>query len=425
MSEDVTVRLQDIIASLPTPQPYSETIRNALLEAIARWQQQPEQNNALVVLCSPIEPLGQYIEQTLSSWHLLDERSLRILRWKAIPANPDAFVTKLRTEIGTQLKVSPQVSQSDAINEPFQIESYSLLTDSQGSEKNDEELQQLGIVLPELDQYFVRCIEGMEGVLYLRKEVQKDPHRFWVIGCNYWAWEYLSIVSKMDAYFDRTVSLPSLSGQELRDWLTPARQYLRSSLPDVESPQPSADATYFDTLVRVAGGLSSVAAQLWVSSLRLVKPSEAATNSTRLIGAGLAGASLAGAPLSGATLTGTTSVPSKASQPTINDPTLSESGNNAALLQLELLHPTSPKPINLSAGDRYLLYSLLLHNGLQFWHLALSLGETESLVQARVKGLQRQGIIEQRGRNWYVRPEYYPSLRSTLAGNNFLVAKDG
>ena len=127
----------------------------------------------------------------------------------------------------------------------------------------------------------------------------------------------------------------------------------------------------------------------------------------------LAGASLAGATLAGATSIGTAPLPPQ-EQTDVDIP-----------LRLELLRPTAPKPLNLSAGDRYLLYSLLLHNGLQFWHLALSLGETESLVQARVKELQRQGIIEQRGRNWYVRPEYYPSLRSTLAGNNFLVAKDG
>ncbi|MEL7476662.1 MAG: hypothetical protein AAGJ55_10605, partial [Cyanobacteria bacterium J06555_12] len=291
LPEDVTARLQDIVASLSTPLPYSDAIRKALLEAIVRWQQQPEQNNVLVVLCSPIEPLGQYIEHALSSWHSLDERSLRILRWKAIPANPDTFVTRLRTEIGTQLKASPQIGHSNEVDDPFEIEPNNDLTNDLGSTDTDE-LQQLGIVLPELDQYFVRCIEGMEGVLYLRKEVQKDPQRFWVIGCNFWAWEYLSIVSKMDAYFDRTVSLPSLTGQELRDWLTPARQYLRASLPDVDSPNPSADTAHFDSLARVTGGLSSVAARLWLSSLHLVNPSEAATNLSGLAGVGLAGATL-------------------------------------------------------------------------------------------------------------------------------------
>ncbi|MGK7910687.1 MAG: hypothetical protein AB4050_04275 [Synechococcus sp.] len=412
LPEEILIELKAIVASLPTPAPYSETIRNATLEAISRWQQQPEQNNVLVVLGSPIEPLGQYIEQALSSWHSLDERSLRILRWKAIPANPGAFVARLRTEIGTQLKASPPAERSDGNGEPFEPASDRMLPDDRGLGEDDE-MQQLGIVLPELDQYFVRCIEGMEGVLYLRKEVQKDPHRFWVIGCNHWAWEYLGIVSKMDSYFDRTVSLPALTGQELRHWLTPARQHLRISLPKVESLNPSADMAYFDSLARVTGGLSSVAARLWLSSLQLVSSKKNTVSKGSLAGAALAGATLTGASLA------------EASSPVSVQTTQTTQLERPDPLRLDLLRPTAPKPASLSAGDRYLLYSLLLHNGLQFWHLALSLGETESLVQARVKGLQRQGIIEQRSRNWYVRPEYYPSLRSTLAGNNFLVAKDG
>ena len=81
------------------------------------------------------------------------------------------------------------------------------------------------------------------------------------------------------------------------------------------------------------------------------------------------------------------------------------------------------EPGQIFEGDRHLLYSLLLHNGLQFRHLALSLGDEESRVQARVKELQRKGLIMQRGRNLYVRPEYYPGLRASLVGNNFLVSK--
>lgn len=405
LSEEVISQLQATISELDTPPPYAETIRSALLEAVSIWQQQPTHNNVLIVLGSPIEPLGRYIERALSSWPSLDVRSLRILRWKAIPANPETFVARLRTEIGTQLKASPQSGDTVEISETLDTEPK-VLSSQDSASTEAEELQQQGIVLPELDQYFVRCIEGMEGVLYLRKEVQKDPNRFWVVGCNYWAWEYLSIVSKMDAYLDRTVALPALTGSDLRNWLSPARCHLRALLPEVLPPHPSADTAYFDSLARATGGMSSVAAQLWLSSLRLVNPSETTVSN----------ATLAGAALAGATLTGT--VP-------VQKTPLAISEEDSDQLRLELGRPAAAKLLNLSAGDRYLLYSLLLHNGLQFWHLALSLGEPESLVQARVKGLQRQGIIEQRGRSWYVRPEYYPNLRSTLAGNNFLVSKDG
>ena len=314
-------------------------------------------------------------------------------------------MSQLRTEIGTQLKASPLIegnSKTIAGSESQPDSERDIRREVEGT----SELLQQGIVLPELEQYFVRCIEGMEGVLYLRKEVQKDPNRFWVIGCNRWAWEYLGIVSKMDAYFDRTVTLPALTAPELRTWLAPARRHLRELLPQVSLPSPSAYASFFDSLARASGGLSSVAPQLWLSSLSMVNPAEPSVSKTALAGVTLAGASFTGAA-------------------PVQNQSLVVEENGGDQLQLELARPVATKLPILGAGDRYLLYSLLLHNGLQFWHLALSLGENESLVLARLKGLQRQGIVKQQGRTWYVRSEYYPNLRSTLAGNNFLVAKDG
>ena len=104
LPQGVQSRLHQTLAGLPSPRPYSEAIREALAEAIAVWRQQPEGNNVLVVLGSPIEPLGQVVEQALSDWPALDTRSLRILRWSGIPTNPEAFVAGLRKDIREQLK---------------------------------------------------------------------------------------------------------------------------------------------------------------------------------------------------------------------------------------------------------------------------------------------------------------------------------
>ena len=162
LPEGVQSQLQQTLASLPSPLPYSEAIREALAEAISVWRQQSEGNNVLVVLGSPIEPLGRIVEQALSDWPALDARSLRILRWSGIPTNPEAFVAGLRKDIREQLKGDTEAR-----------ETVPLRFSADGVQLDAEPRQQAAIVLPELTQCFVRCIEGLEGVLYLRKEILK------------------------------------------------------------------------------------------------------------------------------------------------------------------------------------------------------------------------------------------------------------
>lgn len=360
--EEVVFQLQQAIAALPTPQPYADVIREALVEAIAAWKSQPQNNNVLVVLSSPIEPLAAFIEQSLSDWPPLDPRSLRILRWSGIPTHPEAFVRGLRKEIRKQLR-----------GEREPAEQVPLRFSADGVQLDAELRQQMGIVLPELTQCFVRCIAGLEGVLYLRKEILKDPDRFWVVGCNHWAWDYLNYVCQMNSYFDRTVNLDPLNAKTLFEWLAPVRHQLSAMLPQVSLPSSLSQQAYFDGLARAANGSSKVTAKLWLGSLRL---------------------------------------------------TVAEEGQQPSWFWTSPSRIGSSKLSALEASDRHLLFSLLLHNGLQFRHLALSLGDEESQLHARVKELERQGLIEQRGRNLYVNPEYYPSLRATLSGNNFLVGKE-
>ena len=81
--------------------------------------------------------------------------------------------------------------------------------------------------------------------------------------------------------------------------------------------------------------------------------------------------------------------------------------------------PTKLPPIH--PGDRALLYSLLLHDGLRLQHIALSLGASESALLPRLRELLRLGIVRRQGRTFLVEPQYYPALKSDLARNNFLV----
>ena len=379
LPDSVTVQVGQALTDLPAPSPFADTIRTALVETIAAWQQAPERSNALVILGSPAEPLDCFVRQSLLEWDALDERSLKFLSWKAIPARPTAFVSGLRETIGEQLKEKVEPRQQ-----------IPLRFSADGVQLQAEPRSRRGVVLPCLTQYFIRCIEGLEGVLYLRKEILKDPQRFWIIGCNHWAWQYLSYVSQMDAYFEHTVTVPPLSAEQLRDWLAPARSLLEQSLPRVKRADEALEEGYFEALARVSMGLSSVAAGLWLQSLQVNSVANLSSHSDR---------------------TSSNNGPGGSAHEAVGGQWFG------------FERPSTAKLPGIAPGDRALLYSLLLHDGLQLQHLALSLGVAESKLLARVKELLRLGVIRRQGRSLSVRPDYYPVLRSDLARNNFLVGE--
>ena len=210
----VRERLVEAVGELPVPEPFAEAIHEGMLEAIAAWQQEPERSNSLVILGSPAEPIAEIVRQSLLQWDVLDQRSLKIIQWNAIPAKPDAFVSGLRKTVREQLQ-----------GETEKLGQVPLRFSADGVQLETERRSQRGVVLPSLTQYFVRCIEGLEGVIYLRKEILKTPRRFWIVGCNLWSWQYLSYVSQMDAYFEHVVTLPALTGEQLRQWLAQVKPF--------------------------------------------------------------------------------------------------------------------------------------------------------------------------------------------------------
>jgi len=125
---------------------------------------------------------------------------------------------------------------------------------------------------------------------------------------------------------------------------------------------------YFENLAAISQGLPSVAASLWLRSL-------------------------------------------------CYEPSVDENAP-AQLKQKKAKLPDLP---NLLPEDRYILYSLLLHRYLSLSHLAVSLGESETTMQARVQFLLQTDAIERRNRFLYVAPAHYHKLRATLDYNNFLV----
>ncbi len=67
----------------------------------------------------------------------------------------------------------------------------------------------------------MRCIGGLEAIEALRDLVAGDSSRFWLIGCNSWAWQYLERIYQINAYLTNTVSLPPLKEEQMQEWLQP------------------------------------------------------------------------------------------------------------------------------------------------------------------------------------------------------------
>ena len=160
-------------------------------------------------------------------------------------------------------------------------------------------------------------------------------------------------------------------------WLQPVLEKINLENYDEFSSDKLAEVqkSYFENLADNSSGISSVAASLWLRSLRYEWNSD-------------------------------TDTPEDDFEPPFS---------------LNQTKPKLPDLPNLISEDRYILYSLLLHGGMTLSQLALSLGEDESPVKARVQVLVQANLIDRSKSLLFINPAYYPKLKNLLSRNNFLV----
>lgn len=340
---------------LPAPKPCQATVKAGMVEAIARWQANPDvENNSLVVLSRPVEDLGAILRSALQTEATLEED-------RNTQAKPDSLAECTLTFLmkGYQRPLDPLAIKEHISRE---LEKLPECTDTASSI----------VVMPRLEQCFLRCIQGWEGIEYLQNLTTRDPSRFWIFGCNHWAWAFLDRVCQISAYLEQPLDLPELSSTDLRQWLLPffsdVMTVLNLEMPEEElilSLEMGSDG-YWTSLANLSSGIGATAARLWLKSLR-VRTSETETLSL---------------------------LPAK---------------------------PALPSAIAFNTIDRYLLHSLLIHGEMTRAHLALSLGEAERKIRDRLQVLKREGIILQKGRRLSIHPAHYPRLYNELKNNNFLI----
>ncbi|MGF1496130.1 MAG: hypothetical protein ACFB8W_04810 [Elainellaceae cyanobacterium] len=397
LPEAIATQLQQAIRHLPPHPVHLKAVGEALDGAVARWQTNRDEPNCLVILGNPVDDLAALLQAALTA---RTSDVLQVIQLqKTWDARPHQYLT-----IHTQLK-----KQVDDLPERAPKDSLTLAT------------------IPRLDWCFLRCIDGLSGVEYLKDVVLNHRSQFWLIGCNRWAWTYLEHVYRISAYLDQPFTLPRLTSLQIRDWLTPVTS-LVAIAPDLDEPPDGvkslmtddaptdlnhwssrAEQRYFDSLANKSLGVGAVAAHLWLRSL---------------------------CPAAGLSEDNSSADQSSADQSSENELSAT-GGDRAAEITLlnggQSLHPSRPlqrdKPAlpplpALSADDRYLLFSLLMHGGMSLPHLRLSLGDDYGKVRAQVQILQRAGVVKQLHSLLSLNPLFYPGLKADLSNNNFVVGED-
>ncbi|WP_017304257.1 hypothetical protein [Spirulina subsalsa] len=349
-----------------TPPPYQQSIQDAIATAIETWQNNIEAPNHLVFLASAVEPTAQIINESLQHWGSPSLEVITPLKHLQRPLNPRY--------------IKQQICQ--ALADYSQIKTSDFETITQTLPEEAKQKRKTLIIVPALEQCFLRCIGGWESIEYLREVIVQNRDCFWVIGCSDWAWNFLDFVCQISAYFDTIHNLPELNGENLEKWLTSiARNLVNLDKPESSSNDPR--PAYWEFIANQACGVSSIAQYLWLQSLR-IKQAEVENLDLDAL-------------------------------------KFSSSPEPDQRLNVYAVKPSLPALPTLTNFDRYILHAILIHGIIHRRHLSHTLGESESQIQTRIQWLLKQGILIKKGGNLFIHPLFYLILKSDLENNNFFV----
>ncbi len=473
MPEPMSEKLIEAANRLPIPAKAKKVVMDELQDALNDWRSRPHASaNSLVIMADPVSSVSRILTSSLNELRAKSEKAsldVSILDWVERPAK----VNTIKQQIKNKLKLSeedlePTADSSDSQDSEAQTgEVYSGEDEPFNSSllEEDPSGRRNLIVVPNLCWCFLRSADGLDGLDYMQELLPRDRAQFWAIGTGIVGWEYLKSTLKFHAYCGKTVHLPALSGEDLQAWLTPlieefdirfSNAALHKRLQDqnhlfdldfdgqeplemlseitqevsasvqssvrslkdevlqhdasLEEDTPKRD--FFERLTVVSDGVSEVALQLFIKSLRYREVNQVVEDPTTED------------DRKGVVLEEVSASDSKkertvdAEEPEENS---SESADTQKAHRLIATTPKLPFLPELSQSDLYLLYSLMLHGDMTVTALAESLGDSPNVVTNQVQVLRNQGIIEQRERVLKVNAIHYPKVRRELAKNNFII----
>ena len=349
---EIRTQLLDLIEELPSNPADKQAIASAIDKSFESWREDPNNaDNSIVILSSPVASVSRILSETLEEWAKQKEIALKLLPFTARPYAIETICDKLKHELDRR---------EDEGNDRLEI-----------------------IVIPNLSWCFLRSLEGLQGIEYLQSHLYNgSKNRFWIVGGGEVGWQYLNSVCAIEAYCGEVFVLPKLEPEDLESWLCPIIDKLNITFeaPRIEQQILDGDkdnqTNYFDRLASISKGVSTVAVQAFLKSVRYEETDEELDNKKDRL--------------------------------------------NNLVAQI----PKLPKLAELESADQYLLYSLLLHGDLTIDTLAQSLGDSESEVQGRVQLLRRQGTVEQQDNILKINPIHYPKIKENLAANNFIINRE-
>lgn len=129
--------------------------------------------NSFVLLGNPVEPLPKILSESIPRQTFPDLEILTPLDCLQRPLHP----RHISQQIQKALELYPQIdlSPGDRQDQPT---------------VNQLEQRQTLVIIPCLEQCFLRCIGGWEGIETLRDITIQNRHCFWIMSCNHWAWTF-------------------------------------------------------------------------------------------------------------------------------------------------------------------------------------------------------------------------------------------
>lgn len=249
-------------------------------------------------------------------------------------------------------------------------------------------------LLPRLERCFLRSTEGLDLVRELIRRLFSGKMGQAVVGCDSWAWSFLTHVGLGRPSF--TVTAQAFDADRMRllfargirghgGTIPTFRQadngaYLLRAVEDEDEAQPGEAMAYWRRLAECSRGNIGVAAAYWRRALR-----------------------------------------------TVPERDFGEDGAETRRPGTDTIWVTSWDDLERSAvpaeaGEtaRFVLHALLLHGGLDSERLASVLPAHSSAIGQALGCLAEAQLVEARGGRWRVTPWGYPAVRTALCSDDYL-----
>lgn len=259
------------------------------------------------------------------------------------------------------------------------------------------------VVIPELERCFIRHTDGLTLVRDFLDFVWERNQRY-IIGCNSWAWSYLSRVLSIDSQFRNPLILRPFDGQRLEHWFrSMAQTTCKHTLIFRQSDNGEAILT-----VNQADGNKKEKSETYrdKESSDLLKIIAARSNGIPLVAWAIWRNCLQ--------ISADAIIEDEAQRAAKMDQGLTIWVRPWAQTELPAI------PHEISKTDVFVLHAVLLHGGIHEDVLPMMLSIQQSTAVKSLQRLLQAGLIKEENGLWRTTLSGYPAVKKYLAAEDYL-----